>query len=172
MDNSEKGEEIMAKRITTVCGDIAPEQLGFTSMHDHTFVDLSLAGAFMEAMFAGMPSQMLAFTPENYAFLKNGSYLANKELQVVDDLELLVKEYSLFKAAGGSPSATPAPSDCGAVSPSVGNCPNGRDSILSVPPGCTTRRPFRRNIAARMRISTIRCSKMRLKTGWMGQISI
>lgn len=99
----------MAKRITTVCGDIAPEELGFTSMHDHTFVDLSLAGAFMEAMFAGMPSQMLAFTPENYAFLKNGSYLANKELQVVDDLELLVKEFSFFKAAGGGSVCDPGP---------------------------------------------------------------
>lgn len=99
----------MEKRITTVRGDISPEQLGFTSMHDHTFVDLHLAGAYMESMFAGLPSEMLAFTPENYAFLKNGSYLANKELQVVDDLELLVKEFSYFKAAGGQSVCDPGP---------------------------------------------------------------
>ena len=29
----------MAKIIRTVCGDIAPEDLGFTDMHEHTITD-------------------------------------------------------------------------------------------------------------------------------------
>lgn len=96
-------------KIMTVCGEISPESLGFTSMHDHTFVDLHLAGEYLEAMFNGIPQEMLAFKPENYAFLKNGSYLASKELQRVDDLELLVKEYSYFRAAGGQSVCDPGP---------------------------------------------------------------
>lgn len=98
----------MAK-ITTVRGDISPEELGFTSLHDHTFIDLHVAGEHMQSMFPDVTQEMLAFRPENYNFLKTGTYLANKELQVVDDLELMTKEYSYFTAAGGKAICDPAP---------------------------------------------------------------
>ena len=103
-----KGVE-KVKKVTTVCGDILPEELGYTSMHDHTFVDLHLAGEFMQAMFPDVTPEQLAFLPENYAFLKTGAYLASEELQVVDDLEYLVREYGYFKAMGGQSVCDPAP---------------------------------------------------------------
>lgn len=37
------------KKIRTVRGDIAPEELGLTSMHDHTFVDLGVIPLRMKA---------------------------------------------------------------------------------------------------------------------------
>jgi phosphotriesterase-related protein len=88
-------------KITTVCGDIAPEQLGFTSMHEHTMLDLSIAGTFMKNMFSDVTDDQLVFTPENYGFLKTGTYLLSKDLQVVDDFDYLVRELSYFKAIGG-----------------------------------------------------------------------
>lgn len=97
------------KKIRTVRGDISPEELGLTSMHDHTFVDLSVAGQFMKNMFPGVTDEMVAFTPENYGFLKSGTYLMSKELQHVDDMEYLVKEYGYFKAAGGQSVVDPGP---------------------------------------------------------------
>jgi phosphotriesterase-related protein len=88
-------------KITTVCGDIAPEQLGFTSMHEHTMLDLSIAGAFMKNMFSDVTDDQLVFSSENYGFLKTGIYLLSKDLQIVDDFDYLVKELSYFKAIGG-----------------------------------------------------------------------
>lgn len=101
-----------SKKITTVCGDIAPEQLGFTSMHDHTFPDMHVTGAFMEAMFPDVTQEMVAFRPENYSFLKTGTYLMCKELQTIDDLEGMVREYGVFKALGGQSVCDPVPSCC------------------------------------------------------------
>ena len=100
----------MAKKITTVRGDISPEQLGFTSIHDHTFLDMRVSGQYMESLFPGVPQEMVRFTPENYGFLKSGTYLMCKDLQVVDDLEGLVKEYGYFAAIGGRSVCDAAPS--------------------------------------------------------------
>lgn len=97
------------KKIRTVQGDIAPEELGLTSMHDHTFLDLSVAGQFMKNMFPGVTDEMVAFVPENYGFLKSGTYLMSKELQIIDDMDYLMKEYGYFKAAGGRSVVDPGP---------------------------------------------------------------
>jgi len=103
----------MAK-ITTVRGDITPDQLGFTTMHDHTFIDLRVSGAYMESMFPGIPQEMVRFVPENYGFLKSGTYLMCKELQVVGDLEGMAKEYGYFAALGGKSVCDPSPATaCG-----------------------------------------------------------
>lgn len=98
------------KKIRTVCGDISPDELGFTSMHDHTFLNLEVAGGFMESMFPGVTQEMVEFKPENYGFLKTGTYLMCKELQRVDDMEGLVKEFGYFKGIGGSSVVDPSPS--------------------------------------------------------------
>lgn len=98
----------MAK-ITTVFGNIAPEELGFTSMHDHTFLDMHVAGEFLKAMFPDATEEMLAFRPENYIHLKTGMYLASEELHLIDDLEGLTKEFNYFKADGGNSVVDPAP---------------------------------------------------------------
>lgn len=102
----------MTKRITTVCGDIAPEALGFTSLHEHTFLDMRIAGGFLKNYFKNVPQSMLAFEPENFAFLKSGVYLVSDECAVVDDMEFLVKEYSFFKADGGQSVVDCSPIGC------------------------------------------------------------
>jgi phosphotriesterase-related protein len=96
-------------KITTVRGDIAPQDLGYTTMHDHTFVDLRIAGEFMKNMFPDTGEGQLAFCPENYGFLKTGTYLMSRELQIVDDMDYLLKEYAYFKAIGGKSIVDPAP---------------------------------------------------------------
>jgi phosphotriesterase-related protein len=88
-------------KITTVCGDIAPEQLGFTSMHEHTMLDMSTAGKFLKNMIPDVSDDQLVFTPENYGFLKTGTYLLSRELQIVDDFDYLVKELNYFRTIGG-----------------------------------------------------------------------
>jgi phosphotriesterase-related protein len=67
------------KRITTVCGSIAPEELGMPSMHEHTLLDLSAAGQYMLDMFPDVSPKQVEFKPENYPFLKTGTFLLNRE---------------------------------------------------------------------------------------------
>jgi phosphotriesterase-related protein len=97
-------------RITTVLGDIAPEDLGFTSMHDHSVVSLRQAGEYMQQMFSFKDPETLTFIPENYVNIKDGSFLANPELWVTDDVDLLAKEFGFFKALGGQSVLDPTPS--------------------------------------------------------------
>jgi len=96
-------------KITTVNGEILPQNLGFTSMHDHTLIDTSIAGAFMKRIFHDIPGEMLEFRPENYGFLKTGVYLMSPQLQNVDDMEFLLNEYKYFSQAGGRSVVDPAP---------------------------------------------------------------
>lgn len=102
------------KKIRTVLGDIVPEQLGFTAMHDHTFVDLRVASKFMKDMFPDVTHEQLKFCPENYGFMKTGTYLMCEDLQVIDetDMDYLVKEYDYFKAIGGKSVVDPGPIGC------------------------------------------------------------
>ncbi|WP_049945146.1 hypothetical protein [Butyrivibrio sp. AC2005] len=91
----------MSKKITTVCGEINADELGFTSLHEHTLYDLRIAGKYMRNMFQGVPEQLLEFKPENYPFLKSGVYLLNEECAQMNDLDYLIKEFSFFTACGG-----------------------------------------------------------------------
>ena len=101
----------MAKKITTVLGDICPEELGYTSLHDHTFPDISTAAEYMESIFFDVDRSRLAFVPENYAYLKTGCFLLSPDLQSVDDPEGLKKEYGYFKALGGNAVVDPTPAN-------------------------------------------------------------
>lgn len=98
-------------RITTVCGDIDPEQLGFTSLHDHTFLDLRNAAELLNSLFPNVSPEETVFAPENYPFLKTGTYLMCKKLQVTDDMNGLIKEFGFFKAIGGQSVCVPTPID-------------------------------------------------------------
>ena len=88
-------------KIMTVCGEISPEKLGVTSLHEHTFLDMRIAGSYLKGYFKNAPAEMLAFKPENYAFLKTGVYLASDDCAVTDDPDYLAREYGFFKADGG-----------------------------------------------------------------------
>ena len=96
-------------RVTTVLGDISPEDLGFTDMHDHTFLDMGISGSYMEEMFPDTTQEDVAFKPENFVKLQEGNYLINKDLQHVNDLDLLAKEYGFFTALGGKSLLDPTP---------------------------------------------------------------
>lgn len=98
-------------RITTVRGDINADDLGFTSMHEHTLLDLRPAGKFMKNLFPDVTQEMVDFKLENFPFLKTGTYLINDELAVVDDLDFLVKEYGFFKELGGKSVCDCSPSN-------------------------------------------------------------
>ncbi len=98
----------MAK-ITTVLGEIDPEELGFTSMHDHTFLDMRIAAGYLGSLFPFIHPEDVKFAPENYAMLKSGIYLLCPELKLVDDMEGLEKELSFFKASGGNSLCVPTP---------------------------------------------------------------
>ena len=43
-------------RITTVCGDIAPEELGYTDMHEHVMFDGTDMGKHLPPRDAGKSS--------------------------------------------------------------------------------------------------------------------
>jgi phosphotriesterase-related protein len=88
-------------RITTVCGDISPDQLGMTSMHEHTLCDLSIARQYMLDLFPDVSEEQVAFKLENYAFLKTGTFLLNEELAKQDDEEYVIRELGFFKELGG-----------------------------------------------------------------------
>lgn len=102
-------------RITTVRGDISPEQLGFTSMHDHTLGDASTAGKYAtKQLFSieeseGIPAEMLTLKPENYGFLRTGAYMVNPDFWVLDDVDAVAKELGYFKAIGGNSIVDPDP---------------------------------------------------------------
>lgn len=98
-----------SNRITAVLGDIAPEELGFTTMHDHTVLLMHQAGKNMQMMFADTDPSELSFVPENYVRIKDGSYLANPELWEMTDVELLAREFGFFKALGGRSVVDPSP---------------------------------------------------------------
>lgn len=100
----------MQKKVRTVLGDIRPEDMGYTSMHDHTFIDLRSAADYLESIFFGVQPEKLVFTPENYDYLKGGAFLLCKELQVIDDLDGLEKEYRNFVDIGGKTVVEAAPS--------------------------------------------------------------
>ena len=98
------------KKVRTVLGDIRPEEMGYTSLHDHAFLDMRPTAAFMESIMPPIPPEQLEFRPENYSFLKDGMFLLCKDLQVVDDLDGLTKEYRYFAALGGQTVVETTPS--------------------------------------------------------------
>lgn len=96
-------------RITTVLGDIAPEELGFTTMHDHTVSDITANGEYMAALFPELTQEMVEFKLENYPILKTGAYLANKDYWILEDVDALAKELGFFSAIGGNAIVDPDP---------------------------------------------------------------
>lgn len=89
-----------AKKITTVRGDISPEKLGFTSIHEHTFLDLAFMRNHLDFV-PSIPKQMLTLKPENYASLRNGLGIFSDECSTLEDVAYMVKELTAFKRVGG-----------------------------------------------------------------------
>jgi len=94
----------MEKTIRTVCGKIAPEALGFTTMHEHTIADMTQLVTAQQAFKDMIPSFLLKAVPENMAFLRSGSGLFSEDCATTDDVQWLTEELRIFKqrANGGA----------------------------------------------------------------------
>ncbi len=95
--------------ITTVCGDVAPADLGVTTMHEHTLFDLTMLADAHGAGRPTPPAAMLALEPRNLAFLRSGAGLFSPECRIVDDVDYLVGELTAFRDAGGRAVADASP---------------------------------------------------------------
>lgn len=89
----------LAKKINTVSGIIAPEELGFTAFHEHTICDLKFMRS--QGEIPPIPKEMLALVPENYASLRSGLGMFSDECSTLGDVNYMVKELNAFKKVGG-----------------------------------------------------------------------
>ena len=89
--------------IMTVLGPIAPEELGFTSMHEHILYDgHCFRRRFGNLIPADAPVKVdEPVTLENLGKLKHG-FIMSDDAIVMKDVELLSAELADFKAEGGS----------------------------------------------------------------------
>lgn len=98
----------MMKEIMTVLGPIAPNQLGFTSMHEHILADV---GFYAKEAEEAVPTIDKIFFPakpdepvkiENLSFLNHGFFSISKDNTSLIDEELMNAEVKDFNLAGGS----------------------------------------------------------------------
>jgi len=94
----------MSRKIITVCGPIAPEQLGFTSMHEHVFSDCSMFRNRIRKI--GVVPDRGLIKPEDKLTLDNRSILRHNIALSADNMKLddelmMIAEVADFKAGGG-----------------------------------------------------------------------
>lgn len=89
-------------KIMTVRGPIAPEELGFTSLHEHILVDLAecFRGRYRQIL-PNVPMPDGPFVMEDRSTLRHGILLSSENLQL-DDEEAAAGEVADFAAVGGS----------------------------------------------------------------------
>lgn len=90
------------KEVMTVLGPVAPEDLGFTSMHDHILVDVWVWRREWESL---IPEDVPVsgddpVSLENIGLLHRDHFLVADNM-VLDDEEVMTAELADFKAAGG-----------------------------------------------------------------------
>ena len=94
----------MTKKIMTVCGPITPEQLGFTSMHEHVISDCSMFRSRVRK--ARFIASRHAVRPEDKLMLGNRTDLRHDIVLSLDNMKLddervMTAEVADFKASGG-----------------------------------------------------------------------
>lgn len=91
----------MEKFVRTVRGDVAPEELGFTTAHEHTLCDMTPLVEAVKEYKAMIPPEMLVWKPENAKFLRDGTALFSDDCQIGNDTEWLTAELELFRERVG-----------------------------------------------------------------------
>lgn len=88
--------------VTTVCGDVAPEELGVTSMHEHTILD-AVTGIkrVKSSMNIELPAEKFELVPENYRYILDDNVLFSEEAYFYDSVDGLVGEVEAFQELGG-----------------------------------------------------------------------
>lgn len=94
------------KTIKTVCGEIKPEELGFTSMHEHLLCDFTeMMKNSIEpearAQIEYIPESMLALNMENLYALRSGMGSFSKDCATLYDMDYMIGELKAFGAMGG-----------------------------------------------------------------------
>jgi len=94
----------MLQKIMTVCGPITPQQLGFTSMHEHILSDCSMfrnrarKACFVPSRHPVKPEDKL--TLDNRSALRHDIALSIDNMKL-DDEQMMTAEVADFKAGGG-----------------------------------------------------------------------
>lgn len=89
--------------VTTVRGDIAPGELGYTSMHEHLNTDLALMTALIKRYGAApVPPELLELRSDNLAFLREAGAFASQDCRTAGDVDYTVAELEYFKQVGGA----------------------------------------------------------------------
>ncbi|WP_062464243.1 phosphotriesterase family protein [Demequina soli] len=89
--------------ITTVRGDIAPSELGFTSAHEHLNFDNTLMASVVKRYTgATIPASMLELRVDNLAFLRDSGGAISPDCATAGDVEHNAAELTYFTQAGGS----------------------------------------------------------------------
>ena len=91
------------KKVMTVLGPIAPEELGFTSMHEHIMFYGAVLG---NRMRPGVPPNGLPVHAEERVSLENVGILLNNSIMasdalIQDDIDVMTQECLDFKRSGG-----------------------------------------------------------------------
>lgn len=87
----------MSKIVRTVCGDIAPEDMGFTTAHEHTLSDMGPLVEAVKEFKAMIPPERLVWTPSNEKFLREGVALFSDDCQIGNDESWLKEELEYFR---------------------------------------------------------------------------
>lgn len=96
------------KKVQTVLGSISPEELGFTSMHEHILANVGYYGEY--AKIASPKPDKNRFPcdsgetlkMEYLSFLRNGYYSHLSDNLILDDVKLMESELNDYKFTGGS----------------------------------------------------------------------
>ena len=99
----------MNKKITTVLGDIGPEELGYTTFHEHVLSDISLLNREVMKYKGNIPANMLELRMENLANLRQGMSIFSDECSLAGDIDFAVAEFNAFQQIGGKAVVDPSP---------------------------------------------------------------
>ena len=95
--------------IMTATGPISPEDIGFTTMHDHLLLDGRAAArendfdkTVLDHFDGKLPFNPEEITLENLNFIRRGGFVVSDFCWDIDDVDLMKDEVRKFKEAGGS----------------------------------------------------------------------
>lgn len=100
---------MVGKKITTVLGDIRPEELGYTTFHEHVLGDISLLTREVMQYKGAIPDELLEFRMENLAGLRQGLSMFSDDCSLVGDIDFAAAEFRAFQKIGGNAVVDPSP---------------------------------------------------------------
>ncbi|NIB43490.1 phosphotriesterase [Pseudomaricurvus alkylphenolicus] len=95
------------KNVMTVCGPIAPDALGFTSMHEHVLTNCDFYMEDFVPMLGDPPAQVFPAPPQapielkDLAYMNHGYFVRHPDVWDLTDETLMAAEVSDFHACGG-----------------------------------------------------------------------